>query len=80
VRPLELARVVVLTPAVEVGGREEMVEHEIVEHDDGGRPPARVEERLDGRSVKRVVADLEEKHIVPGAQGLGCGRGFIGEK
>ena len=64
VRPLELSRVVVLAPPVEVRRGEKMVKHEIVEDDDGGRPPACVEERLDGGGVQRVVSELEEKHVV----------------
>ena len=64
VRPLELARVVVLAPAVEVRRGEEVVEDELVENDDGGSPAFRIEERLDRRSVQRVVADLDEEHVV----------------
>ncbi len=64
VRPLQLARVVLRARAREVCRREEVVEDELVENDDGGSPAFRIEERLDGRSVQRVVADLDEEDVV----------------
>ena len=56
-----------------IGGGEEMVQHEIVKHDDGGRPPQRIEERLYGWSVQRIVAELEEEDVVLCVQGIRCG-------
>ena len=79
-RGLERVRVVVLAPAIEVRRGEEVVEDEIVEDDDGGRPPAGREERLDGRRVQRVVADLEEEDVVLRAQRPRGSVGLIGDE
>ena len=80
VRALELPRVVVLAPPVEICRGEKVMEDEVVQDDDRGRQPPRVEERLDGRRVQRIVSDLEEEDVVVGAQRLGGRRGFVGGK